>query len=364
MGIQCGIVGLPNVGKSTLFNALTRSSVSAENYPFCTVEPNLGVVPVPDQRLNRLAEIAQSAKVLPSTMAFVDIAGLVEGASRGEGLGNQFLSHIREVDAIAHVVRCFDDSNIGHVNGIVSPIADIGVINTELILADLDTASRAVARVRKVARAGSKEDQVHLATLEKILEVLDRNQPIRSMRFSEQELVLIRDYRFITAKPVMYVANVAEGALNESTPAETVRAFAAQDGSEFVAVCSKVEAEIAQLETDEERQEYLELVGLSEAGLTKVVRTGYRLLGVHDFFTVGPKETRAWTVPIGALAAKAAGKIHSDFERGFIRAEVIDFDSFVRHGGEAGCRAAGVIRSEGKEYTIRDGDVVHVLFNV
>lgn len=364
MGFTCGIVGLPNVGKSTLFNALTSSSVSAENYPFCTVEPNLGVVPVPDSRIVRLAEIAQMKKTVPSTMSFVDIAGLVEGASQGEGLGNRFLSHIREADAIAHVVRCFEDPNIAHVSGDVSPVADIETITTELILADLETASRAESHVRKVARAGSKDDKALLVVLEAILGTLDQNQPIRTMDLGSHEEELVRDYRFLTAKPVMYVANVDEQSLDGGKLADEVRDYSVHDESEFVIVCSKLESEIAQLETNEERQEFLEMVGLEEPGLARVIRTGYRLLGLHHFFTVGPQEVRAWTIPIGASAHTAAGKIHTDFQRGFIRAEVVPYDTFVAHGGDQGCRNVGAMRSEGKEYEISDGDVVHFLFNV
>ena len=354
---------MPNVGKSTLFNALTSAKVSAENYPFCTVEPNLGVVPVPDARMQKLVDICRPRKVTPSTMSFVDIAGLVKGASVGEGLGNQFLSQIREVDAIAHVVRCFEDENIGHVTGTVSPSSDIEVINTELALADLETATRAEARTRKVARAGSKEEKARLTVLESIVATLDDSLPIRTMHLNDLEKNLIGDYRFLTAKPIMYVANVDDKSLSGKM-ANEVREIAQRENAEFVIVCSKLEAEISQLESEAERAEFLAMAGLNEPGLDRVIRCGYRLLGLHHFFTVGEDEVRAWTVPIGAPAPVAAGKIHTDFERGFIRAEVVEYGAFIKHGGDIESRNAGVMRSEGKEYVIADGDVIHFLFNV
>lgn len=355
---------MPNVGKSTLFNALTSAAVSAENYPFCTVEPNLGVVPVPDSRIGKLVDICRPKKVTPSTISFVDIAGLVKGASHGEGLGNQFLSQIREVEAIAHVVRCFEDDNVGHVAGGISPASDIDVINTELALADLESAARAEERTRKVARAGSKEDKARLAVLEKVVAALDEFQPIRSLQLQEHERALIRDFRFLTAKPMMYVANVDDESLDGGRLADEVSEIAKRDNAEFVTVCSKLEAEISQLDTEAERTEFLEMAGLSEPGLVRVIHCGYRLLGLHHFFTVGEDEVRAWTVPVGASAPSAAGKIHTDFERGFIRAEVVDYETFIEHGGEVASRNAGAMRSEGKDYVVADGDVIHFLFNV
>ena len=363
MGFNCGIVGLPNVGKSTLFNALTRASVHAANFPFCTIEPNTGVVPVPDGRLERIAEIATPARVVPSTMAFVDIAGLVAGAARGEGLGNQFLAHIRETDAIAHVVRCFEDDNVAHVSGAVDPRQDIDIIDLELALADLETAERVYDRNRRIANAGDEDARVLVAVLDRVRSGLEAGTPVRAMRLPSHELGLLRDCHFITQKPVMYVANVAEDGFDDNPMLTAVTTRAASEGAVVVSVCAKIEAELSELD-DADRDEFLEDLGLHEPGLHRVVRAGYRLLDLHHYFTAGPKEARAWTVPVGTLAPQAAGVIHTDFERGFIRAEVISYDDYVAYGGESGAREAGRRRLEGKDYIVRDGDVIHFRFNV
>jgi hypothetical protein len=363
MGIKCGIVGLPNVGKSTLFNALTKAGIPAANFPFCTIDPNVGVVGVPDPRLDALAGIARPLKVIPTTIEFVDIAGLVAGASQGEGLGNKFLAHIREVDAIAHVVRCFEHGDIVHVTGRVDPIADIETIDTELALADLDSVEKALQRAERAAKAGDKEAIAKREVLTRVRDHLNEGRAARSLGLAAAEVALLRDLFLLTLKPVMYVANVREDGFVDNPHLERVRERARADGAEVVPVCAAIEEELAQLD-DADKAAFLADMGLDEPGLNRVIRAGYRLLGLQTYFTAGEKEVRAWTVRAGATAPQAAGVIHTDFERGFIRAETIAYEDYVKYRGEAGAREAGRLRLEGKDYVVREGDVLHFRFNV
>lgn len=363
MGVKCGIVGLPNVGKSTLFNALTKAGIQAENYPFCTIEPNVGIVAVPDPRQDKLAEIVSPEKTIATTMEFVDIAGLVAGASKGEGLGNKFLANIRETDAIVHVVRCFEDDDVVHVAGKINPLDDVEVIDTELALADMDSIEKAIHRYTKVAKSGDQDAKVKLVVLEKVKTQLDEGKAVRALDLDDDAQEMLQEFFLLTNKPTMYIANVAEDGFENNPMLDKVKAHAEAEGSAVVAVCAAMEAEMVELE-DEDLKEFLSELGLEEPGLNRVIRAGYALLDLQTYFTAGVKEVRAWTVKVGATAPEAAGVIHTDFQKGFIRAEVMAYQDFVDNNGESGCKEAGKLRLEGKEYIVKDGDVMHFRFNV